>query len=612
MIATVPAAERWIAKRPPWAAATDETIASPCPRLPLARSRVATAVAIAPGRPAGGGGGAAPPSLTAIRRRSPKIEAETSTGGLPCSIALAKRKNRQVSTAAGTLAAMSKNGNGQGRQLPLDGYIRVSRVGGRSRRDGFISPDVQKEAIERWAKENETTVIVQEPELDRSGGTMDRPVFNQIMERIRQGQSGGIVVYRVDRFARSLLSALNTLAELGEHQAAFASCSERISYVTAQERAFLQMQFVFAELVRESIREGWETATRSAVERGIHIANNPPFGYDLGPERIYVPNDQAELVAEIFRRRAEGAGWRQLAQFLDKEAPRPAGKEGQKRRWSTSAVQRMIAKRAYLGEAFYGEHCNPKAHEPLVSEALFRSANEIRGVALTPREGKKPILLRGLLRCASCRYVLKEGYGTSKRNGRTKRWRVYRCNVRPVGGACPEAQSVLADAIEEFVVRAWKEEMRQLQIRAIPASAELSEAQAALAVTQGELDAFLSDLGGAARLRDVGRYESALEARIGAVEEAEQALAALSRGCFQVGGFDPTSWRWDVDAWWEEADFETRRRGLTASIDAVFVRGPGRSDLEKRVLILWRGQALTDLPRRGRDNGPTRSFTWPD
>jgi Resolvase, N terminal domain len=91
--------------------------------------------------------------------------------------------------------------------LPLSGYVRVSKVGDRSG-EGFISSEVQEEAIKSWAARTGVQVIIEPHELNASGGTMDRPVFGSIMEKIRTGMSGGIVVYKLDRFARSLLGAI--------------------------------------------------------------------------------------------------------------------------------------------------------------------------------------------------------------------------------------------------------------------------------------------------------------------------------------------------------------------------------------------------------------------
>src|SRR3954466_6122163 len=95
-------------------------------------------------------------------------------------------------------------------ERPIDGYIRVSRVGDRSG-ESYISPDVQQRAIEAWAAERAVELVLHEPEENVSGGTMDRPVFNRLMERIRAKESGGLVVYKLDRFARTLVGGLVTL-----------------------------------------------------------------------------------------------------------------------------------------------------------------------------------------------------------------------------------------------------------------------------------------------------------------------------------------------------------------------------------------------------------------
>lgn len=94
-------------------------------------------------------------------------------------------------------------------ERPVDGYIRVSRVGDRSG-ESYISPAIQRNALEAWAAERGVELVVHEPEENVSGGTMDRPVFNQIMRRIRGRESGGIVVYKLDRFARTLVGGLTT------------------------------------------------------------------------------------------------------------------------------------------------------------------------------------------------------------------------------------------------------------------------------------------------------------------------------------------------------------------------------------------------------------------
>lgn len=58
--------------------------------------------------------------------------------------------------------------------MVMDGYIRVSRVGGRGG-DSFISPDVQREQIAAWTKLRGVTIAAWHEDLDQSGGSIDRP-----------------------------------------------------------------------------------------------------------------------------------------------------------------------------------------------------------------------------------------------------------------------------------------------------------------------------------------------------------------------------------------------------------------------------------------------------
>src|SRR3954449_9128694 len=188
-------------------------------------------------------------------------------------------------------------------ELPIDAYIRVSRVGDRSG-ESYISPDLQRRAIEGWAAERGVEVVFHEPEENVSGGTMDRPVFNRLMERIRTRESGGLVVYKLDRFARTLVGGLTTLNEVTDHRAVFASATEPLfDFTTADGRIFLQINLMMAEYFRERTREGWESSLTYAVSRGVHIAPGLPYGYRKDDGKRLVPDQAAAFVAEAYRRR---------------------------------------------------------------------------------------------------------------------------------------------------------------------------------------------------------------------------------------------------------------------------------------------------------------------
>jgi DNA invertase Pin-like site-specific DNA recombinase len=83
----------------------------------------------------------------------------------------------------------------------MDGYIRVSRRMGREG-PGYISPDVQREAIERWAAYRDVEVGEWHVDEDWSGGTQERPGLERAIDRAVTGETGGIVSWKIDRFSR--------------------------------------------------------------------------------------------------------------------------------------------------------------------------------------------------------------------------------------------------------------------------------------------------------------------------------------------------------------------------------------------------------------------------
>lgn len=71
--------------------------------------------------------------------------------------------------------------------MVLDGYVRVSQVGGRSG-VSFISPSVQREQIEGWITLHGATVGTIFEELDESGARSDRPLLMDAL--VRTGPRG--------------------------------------------------------------------------------------------------------------------------------------------------------------------------------------------------------------------------------------------------------------------------------------------------------------------------------------------------------------------------------------------------------------------------------------
>lgn len=502
--------------------------------------------------------------------------------------------------------------------LPWDGYIRVSDTRGRKDSEDFISPEIQEQGIEGWSARTGFPVLMCEPEFDKTGRTMDRPIFDGSMERCRRGERAGIVVYKSDRFARTTLGALFALAELGKSGAGFASSSEpEMDYSTPAGMAFLQMLFVFSEFFSATIKEGWATSQTSAVVRGKHISPYEYLGYVFGPDGRLAPNEWQAAAQEVFRRRAEGQSWQAIADWLNGiGAPVPLprklarGEESQRRpasQWTGLAVGRLVEKRVYLGEAsrYVSQNVddrdpviNKEAHPALVDEQLWLAAQ--RKPRLSPVAEPDSPLLSGLVRCSGCRYRMSKGKGGRDRID------LMRCRRVHASGTCSCPVSVALMHLTEYVEGLVLEQLDG-ETELVPDSAERDAAAETVRVAREDLEGFRQDR--AARRKLGAAWHDWLDDYLRALAEAEAELERLDG---LIGAVEGGLTR-DHYLALPTAD---RRQVLGEMIDAVFVRrsrgrGANVDPIENRVLILWRGEGPADLPRT-RVVNDVRPFTWPE
>jgi DNA invertase Pin-like site-specific DNA recombinase len=123
---------------------------------------------------------------------------------------------------------------------------------------------------------------------EKKSAVKKRPVLESVLERIGPGDT--LVVYKMDRLARSLVHLLSVLAHLQERSAGFRSLTEPIETVTPAGRLFMQMLGSFAEFERALIRDRCLAGQVAARARG----------QVWGRPRVLGPDDEAGVV-EMYR-----------------------------------------------------------------------------------------------------------------------------------------------------------------------------------------------------------------------------------------------------------------------------------------------------------------------
>jgi DNA invertase Pin-like site-specific DNA recombinase len=369
---------------------------------------------------------------------------------------------------------VSRNENAQ-----LDGYVRVSRLGGRGEEN--LSTEEQRKRIEGYCQAHGHSVGEWFVETDESGGKSERPVWQRALARVEAGESGGVICAKLDRFARSAADGLAAVRRIEQAGGTFVSVAENFDSSSPYGRFTMTIFLALAELELGRIRDGWALAQSAAVARGVHISARVPAGYlRNGDGRLEPDPASSAHVREVFLRRAQGGSWQQLVGYLNFEQV-PTFSGGQ---WTPGSVRAIVSNPVYKGEARGAQGLvNPEGHEPIVSKAQWRAANRRRGEKPVSRgEGK---LLSGLVCCGSCGGRMS---ADSNRHGS-----FYRCRNRIVSvNGCPRPATISGNLIEPYVVEAALERLPTLAHKP-PGSdgSGAAELEQALAAAEANLAEFV-------------------------------------------------------------------------------------------------------------------------
>lgn len=101
---------------------------------------------------------------------------------------------------------------------------------------------------------------------EQMSAVKSRPVLDRLLASLRRGDT--LVVYKLDRLARSMTQFVRVFEDLRVRGIEFKSLTESIETTSAHGRMFLHMLGAFAEFERELIRERCLAGQRAARAAG--------------------------------------------------------------------------------------------------------------------------------------------------------------------------------------------------------------------------------------------------------------------------------------------------------------------------------------------------------
>lgn len=260
----------------------------------------------------------------------------------------------------------------------------------------FNSLDAQREACAAYvlnqASEGWKLVDAHYDDGGISGGTLERPALQRLLEDVKERKVDIIVVYKVDRLTRSLLDFAKLVEAFDKANVCFVSVTQSFNTTTSMGRLTLNMLLSFAQFEREVTVERIRDKIAQSKARGMWMGGLPPLGYEPdGRNGLSIVGDHAAVVRDIFRRYLNLGNVRHVAQALETErvaSPMRTTRKGKaygECRFTRGQIYHILKNPIYAGDIAHKGAVYPGNHQAIIRREEWdavqqKLAAHVRGV----------------------------------------------------------------------------------------------------------------------------------------------------------------------------------------------------------------------------------------
>lgn len=300
-------------------------------------------------------------------------------------------------------------------------YIRVSTQ--EQAKEGYSIP-AQKERLIAFCVAQGWTNYKFYIDEGVSAKDTNRPQLQQMMDDVKSGKVNMILVYRLDRFTRSVRDLYTLLDTLEKYKCAFKSATELYDTSSAMGRMFIGLVALLAQWETENLSERVKMALEEKVAGGERVGGIP-YGFDLSKDEKLVKNEKAAVVLDMIEKLRSGMSVNAIASYLTKT-------NNDKSEWQANTVFRILKNPALYGATRWNDKVYENTHEAeaLITKAEFDKVQfilEDRGQHRR-REVDNNYIFQGVLSCPVCKNTLSVNrYMRKSKDGSEQQGALYKC-----------------------------------------------------------------------------------------------------------------------------------------------------------------------------------------
>lgn len=328
-----------------------------------------------------------------------------------------------------------------------------------------------------------------------SGTNADRPAFEQMIERVKNGEADVIICKDFSRFFRDYVEIGDYLERifpfLGVRFISVNDGYDSNDYKGTTAGMEVVMKYIVYSSYSHDLSQKIKTVMQAKHKKGQWVGSHAPYGYskDVENKNHLVPNpDTAPVVRRIFELAMDGKRTSEIAAILNNDGIETPGRYFRRTNpnskkhshlseqscWDVSNINRILRKKLYTGamvsnvkrwknidnaRTLQNDESEwliiPNCHEAIVTDEEFEKAQHaIRKVKKDYERSPKKYLLRSLVVCGVCGRSMQR-YSHPKR-------KYYGCNKSAADAdtKCPIGEKFYEDDIERVVVTDLREKLR--------------------------------------------------------------------------------------------------------------------------------------------------------
>jgi len=139
----------------------------------------------------------------------------------------------------------------------------------------------QRLELEKYCERQGWSIVKTYNDTGISGSKSDRPALNEMLQDAAKNKFQVLVVWKIDRLARSTMDLLNILMTLKTNGVDFCSTTQAIDTTTSYGKMVMTFLGAIAEFERDTIIERVNAGLSRAKANGVKLGR-PRVGFDVG------------------------------------------------------------------------------------------------------------------------------------------------------------------------------------------------------------------------------------------------------------------------------------------------------------------------------------------